>query len=338
MKQILFGILLAPIFAFIVGCASSGHQINPNITVYDRAKVSKMPVELPGNYGTENYGRLTLATLPGTLTSNAFDDSNMKYMGLRMQSELAKLKRFSVYAMQGADSSILQDLADFGEIELPEQAPATVDLLASWNTNVHAEEVRSGRTKRITFNCTINLTCKDMRTGKIKFTKDLDFRVYRNQTLDRGGTVIAGYNYRSKSDVQSLFQDLATQAAIRIANELGNEYPVGGRVTGVRGTTLRMQMDCGVEQGVAKGMEMVIYAKLDGMDIPLGNATATPGVNSSMLEFWRKNTKDPDAEQILKDIQTKPDWLSKNPDTLFAVGYGMAMPPEWQTKEMYISN
>ena len=323
----LLGILVA-------GCSGPSHQINPNVTVYDRDTVGDRPITLPGNYSTDNYGRLVLAIDPGTMTSNAFDESNMGNMSLRLQSEMAKLKRFSVVAIHGTDNSRIAELADLGELELPEPADlTTVDLMANWNMNIHAEEAIDGRDKVITFICSINLTCTDMRTKLVKFSKDLDFRVKREQTTSRAGTVIGGFQYRNKADVQGLLQDIATQAAIRIANELGNEYPVGGRITGLLGTEM-MTLDKGAEQGIAKGMQMVVYANVGGVDVPIGNAEASPAANTSQLEMWRLNTKNKYAAKVLKDMEADSGWLNKN--KLYAVGYGMAMPPEWQTKSLYI--
>ena len=130
---------LCPVALFVAaGCSSSG--VNPNITVYDRDTVADRDVSLPGNYGTENYRRLTLATMPGSLISNSFSDSTMKSMSLRMQSELAKIKRFSVYAVHGADETELRELEDIGELKVvdPDNL-ATIDLLASWNVTLNAE-------------------------------------------------------------------------------------------------------------------------------------------------------------------------------------------------------
>ena len=324
------GILMA-------GCSGPSHQVNPNITVYDRDTVAERPIRMPGNYSTENYGRLVLAVEPGAMASNlALDESNLNYMSLRMQSELSKLKRFSVVALHGKNAARLEELEDLGELSLPEVVePDTVDLVANWNFSLHAEEERDGRDKVITFICSINLTCTDMRTkpGRVKFSKDLDVRVKREQRTSRTGLVIGGFQYRSKSDVQGLLQELSTQAAIRIANELGNEYPVGGRVTGMLGTDL-MTLDKGTEQGVAQDMQMVVYANVGGVDVPIGNAQATPSTNTSQLEMWRLNTGNKYAAKVLKQMEEEPNWLSHN--RLYAVGYGMAMPPAWQTKNFYI--
>lgn len=325
---------LATFSLLAVGCSSSGPRINPNITVFTQETVADRPVELPGNYNTENFRRMTLATAPGTLRSNAFSAENMQYMSLRLQSELGKVRRFSIAPLHGVDTSMLQELADFGEIELPEPAePTRVDLVANWNTNINAEEKIDGREKTITFVCTINLTCKEMATGKLKFTKDLDFRVTRTQETNRAGTVVAGFQYREKADIQGLLQEIATQAAIRIANEIGNEYPVGGKITGMLGTDF-MTVDKGTEQGIDKGMQMVIFARVGGVDIPLANASATPSGDSAQLAIWRLNTDNKYATKVLKQMEEDPSWLQKN--QAFAVGYGMAMPPEWQTKALYI--
>lgn len=336
MKQRFFltMVALCPVALFVAtGCTSSG-GVNPNVTVYDRDAVADRDISLPGNYSTENYRRLTLATMPGELISNAFGESAMKSMSLRMQSELSKIKRFSVYAVHGADELALEELEYAGELQLatPEDLK-TIDLLASWNVTLNAQAEQDGRDSTITFVCTVNLTCKDLRTGEVKFSKDLDFRVEREQRRNRYGHVVEGFDYSNKSNVQSFLQDIATQSAIRIANELGNEYPIGGRVTGLLGTDM-MTIDKGSEQGIAKGMQMVVYASVGGVDVPIGNAEASPSTNTSQLEMWRLNTGNKYAARVLKQIEEDPSWLSHN--KLYAVGYGMAMPPEWQTKSLYL--
>ena len=318
---------------WVMGCTSS--NLNPNVTVYDRDTVADRPVSLPGNYSTENYRRLTLATMPGDLVSNAFGKSAMKGMSLRMQSELAKIKRFSVYALHGTDETALRELEDVGELQLasPDDLK-TIDLLASWNVNLNAKsEAKGSRETEITFTCTVNLTCKDLRTGEVRIAKDLDFRIVREQRRNRYGHVVEGFDYSNANNVQSMLQDISTQAAIRIANELGNEYPVGGRITGMLGTDM-MTLDKGSEQGIAKGMQMVVYANVGGVDVPLGNAEAAPSTNTAQLEMWRLNTGNKYAAKMLKQMEEDPSWLNKN--KLYAVGYGMAMPPEWQTKSLYL--
>jgi hypothetical protein len=331
-KSLLSYIVIPALLLVGAGCASS--QLNPNLTVYDRDKVADRPISLPDSYNTENFRRLTLVIEPGDLKSNALSANNLNYMSLRMQSELAKLRRFSVFALHGSDSSRLQDLQDLGEIELVEATDLPkIDLLTSWNINLNAQSEQDGRETTITFVCNINVTCKDLKTGLVKFTKDIDPRVVRKQRRNRYGHVVEGFDYSNKTQLQAMLQDLATQAAIRIANELGNEYPVGGRITAALGADL-MTLDKGSEQGIAKGMQMVVYANVGGVDVPLGNAEATPSINTSQLEMWRLNTSNKYAAKVLREIEDNPNWLTNN--KLYAVGYGMAVPPEWQTKEFYL--
>ena len=328
-----------PVFcvAFFVcfGCASDRYPVNPNVMVADRDTVSSQPVELPGNYNIENYRKLTLATLPGPIVSDAFDDANLRYMSLRLQSELFKVKRFSVAALHGTDSTVLQTLEDLGEVEMAQQErPTKIDLLASWNTTIHPESYNYGRTTEITFVCSINLTCKDLRTGQIRLSKDLDIRVKRTQIRDSTGMMISGgFEYNSDAAVQGLMQDIATQAAIRIANEIGNEYPIGGRVTGVLGTEL-MAMDKGAEQGIEKGTQMVVYTSVGGIDLPLANAYASPSSNTAQLSVYRWNDDNKYVRKIQKQIEADPNWLKNH--ELYAVSCGMAVPPRWQRKRMYL--
>ena len=323
----------AALITVAAGCASS--NLNPNITVYDRDTVDDRPVELPGNYNTDNYRRLRLEVVPGLVktSSKAISAESANYMNLRMQSEMTKVKRFSIYALHGADTTLLQEMADLGVLNIiePDELP-TVDYQLSWTITLNAKTEPDGRDNVITFTCNVEVVCTNIATGDSVFSKDLDFRVVREQKRNRYGHVVEGFVY-NEANMRTLLQDLATQAAIRIANELGNEFPVGGKITGMLGTDM-LTLDKGSEQGIAKGMQMVVYANVGGVDVPIGNAEATPSTNTSQLEMWRLNTGNKYAAKVLKAIEQEPNWLSHN--KLYAVGYGMAMPPEWQTKDLYI--
>ena len=325
--------LLPVALCVATGCASS--NLNPNITVYDRDTVADRPISLPGNYNTDNFRKLRLAVVanPVKTSSRSISAETANYMNLRMQSEMTKIKRFSIYALHGADTSQLQELADLGELNLIEPADLpTVDYQLSWTITLNAKSEPDGRDNTITFVCNINMQLIDIAKREPVMSKDLDIRVKREQRVDRYGHVVEGFSY-TKANMRALLQDISTQAAIRIANELGNELPVGGRITGALGTDM-MTLDKGTEQGIAKGMQMVVFANVGGVDVPIANAEATPSSNTSQLEVWRLNTKNKYAAKVLKDMEADSGWLNKN--KLYAVGYGMAMPPEWQTKEMYL--
>lgn len=320
--------------AFLAAAGCSSHS---NLTFYDRSEIESKPIRLPRGYNSDNYGRLKMGLAFPKTDSNAFPSSEMDYFTLRMQSELSKLKRFSILALHGTDDTMLRELEDLGEIrmESPKDGAPKMDLQVNLNVKLEVSSDRDGSSTDFAFNCAINLTCKDLRTGEVKIAKDLNFSVVRSQERDRYGRVVEGFDFSSKSNVRALLQKIATQAAIRIANELGNEYPVGGEIIGALGLDM-LTLDRGVEDGIEQDMQMVVYTMYEGVPITLANADATPSTNTSLLETWRVNTDNSYAKKIVRQIKDDPEWVKKN--KLYAVGFGMAYPPEWQTKEFLVDD
>lgn len=339
MKQNLLGFMAGACILTVaigtVGC-SSAPQVNPNLVVYTREKMEDLPIDFPGGYNTDNFRKLTLALDFGEVAVDGITPELGNTINIRFQSELAKLNRFSVFAMHGNKMERLSELADLGEVQIAEPTDlATVDILCSGNIDIVVERKVAGRKQKLTYYMTLNLTCKELRTGIVKFTKDIDATVVRRQTLNSAGQVIAGFKPDQKSELETVVMDLAIAAAQKVANELGNSFPVGGRVTGMLGTEY-MTMDKGTEQGIAKGMQMIVFTNVSGVDVALANAEASPGTNTSNLELWRLNTRNKYAARVLKEMEQDEHWLSKN--KCYAVGYGMAMPPEWELRTLKLAS
>jgi len=136
------------------------------------------------------------------------------------------------------------------------------------------------------------------------------------------GTRMGGYN---QDDARQAFTQACLKAIAVIANKLGNYYPVGGRITGLLGD--RMTLDRGFEQGVGKDMQMVVYAPVSGVDVPLGIAEASPADKTANLKVWRWNTEDQYASRIIAQMDEDLEWLQKH--ECYAVSLRMAVPPEW---------
>ncbi len=333
------------------GCISGGASVHSGVTVIDRRAVAKRPVELPGGFDVDDFRRLRMAITKGKIQSNtsAFTRSdNTDFMNLRFQSEMDKHKRFLFLALHGADTSVIDSLKDLGEMASDEgadegakyQAP---ELNLNWNINIQEQKQADGKYAQIfRWLCTVNATVsyvKDVKTpdgkgfkhrrGDVAFTQDFDLEpIERSQKLNKMGGVSSGFSYRSDADVQALMQEIIIAVSQRIADDLGKRFPVGGRISGALGNDL-MTMDQGAEQGVEKGMEMVIFARVEGVDVPLANATAIPARDKSQLKVWRF-AKDRHAEKFLQEIGDAPkQWEKKTGNQLFAV---RAVPQQDPTK------
>jgi len=74
-------------------------------------------------------------------------------------------------------------------------------------------------------------------------------------------------------------------------------------------------------------MQMVVYTRVNGVDLPLAIAEAHPGRTTSNAVVWRWNREDPYAKRVVQDLRDDPGWLDTH--QLWAVSAGMAVPPEW---------
>lgn len=192
--------------------------------------------------------------------------------------------------------------------------------------------------QRFLFYCTVNATASYYENvlttdkskvkhakGDVAFTRDFDMPVIvKEQALNAMGGVKSGFSYKSDADVQSLMQEIAIAAAKRIAGDVGRSFPVGGTIIGALGDEL-FTMDRGSEQGVEKDMQMVVFARYDGVDVPIANAVASPAQDKSQLRVWRF-ARDKYARMILKEINGQPKkWVKDTGNQLFAV---RAVPPQ----------
>ena len=91
-----------------------------------------------------------------------------------------------------------------------------------------------------------------------------------------------------------------------------------------------MTMDKGFEHGVGKDMVMTVYASVSGVDVPVARAVASPSDLTSSLKIMQWNDDDEDAEPIVDEIRKDRNWLKNN--KLYAVGIGLATPPEWENQ------
>lgn len=344
----LVGFLMAAVF--ICGCQTSNVNVTSGVQVIDQAAVKSRPVELPGGYDVDDFGRLRMMIADGAIESNS---SGLKkqhdYMNVRFQSEMAKHKRYEFNAVHGlnAASKMVNNMKDQGTLGTDEEDEGeeddakygkNPDLYLGWGINIQEETKANGSYgQTFLWRCTVNATVKYNKNvkgkdGKIKhhkgdiaMTRDFDLPIIeKEQKLNSMGGVKSGFNYKSDAAVQGLMQEIIIAASERIAEDLGRQFPVGGRIVGALGTEI-MKMDQGTNQGVEKDMQMVVFARYDGVDVPLANAVASPSQDNSQLEIWRfADSKH--AKLILNEIGGNPKrWVKETGNELYAV---RAVPPQ----------
>ena len=332
--------------AFICGCATNNVSVTSGIAEIDQDAIADRPVELPGGFDVDDFRRLRMGIGYGKIQSNssAFKKKDISdFMNLRFQSEMDKHKRFKFIALYGSNTAAFDALTDAGEMESDDSDDSArfkrPKLNLTWNINIQEKKVPNGsHSQKFQWYCTVNATASyyaDVMTkdkskvkhhkGDVAFTRDFDLPVIeKGQELNSMGGVKSGFNYKSDADVQALVQEIIIAASQRIAEDLGRRFPVGAKVVGALGTDL-FTIDKGAEQGVEKDMQMVVFARYDGVDVPLLNAVASPAQDKSQLKAWRFSD-DKYATQILGEINGKPkQWVKETGNELFAV---RAVPPQ----------
>lgn len=315
--------VLAVLFA---GCAQEDLQLEPELATYGRDTLKKGELKLPANYNKENFRKLLLGVMVNKpdLKTNDLSPEVSRSLSTRLQTEMAKLKRFSVFSAHNRNGvTFFESLADVGDAKMPTEINRrALDLVLTASITVTREKQDRYNDSLLIYEVECDFNCEDLKTGEVKFAEKAKGRATRSVIMI-GGRFAGGYD--AAKEEQAVNQ-AAMKALTVAANKLGNYYPVGGKITGLLGD--RMTLDKGFEQGVAGKMQMVVYASVSGVDIPVAVAEAAPASDSSNLKVWRWNTDDKDARAIIDEIRRDRNWLKNN--ELYAVSFGMAIPPEWE--------
>lgn len=327
MRKVLFCLagLIAVVFC---GCSSKDLALEPVHSTYSYDDVSKQPIKLPANYNKNNFRKLLLGVAFTDIGTRAGEISPniVQTLSTRLQTEMAKLKRFSVFSAHNRGGVVFfQSLSDVGEAKMPDKDPKELDLVLTAAITVSKEKMERKYDDLLIYEVECDFNCEDIRTGEVKFAEKAKGRTARAVKFGLGGQRIGGY---SEEDEKQAIYNAAMNALAVVANKLGNYYPVGGRITGMLGQ--RMTLDKGFEHGVGGDMVMVVYANVSGVDLPVALAVASPADTSSNLVIKRWNSKDADAGPIIEEMKNNRDWLRTN--ELYAVSFGMAKPPEWENQ------
>lgn len=328
------GVAAMAVVFVLSGCSSkSGKgsiQVDPKIHTVSKQELQESGViALPMNYSEDHYRKIVLAVAFHDVgeEAGAISPEIVQTVSARLQTEMTKLRRFTVYSLHNRGGvRVLQNLSQIGEarIDVPEgQDLPEIDLVLS-GAIVATKEMqdRSDRTELI-YEVDCDFSCEELATRTVKFAEKAKGRVIRTQFFSLSGKKLGGY--REEDERQAVYA-AAMKALVVLANKLGNTYPVGGRITGVLGD--RMTLDCGYEQGIGKANQMVVYTKMQGVDLPLALAEASPGGSTSTLLVYKWNDGDPYARDVIEALRADVNWHRNHP--LYAVSAGMSVPPEWE--------
>ena len=318
------------VFAFIllcVGCTTQKFYLNPALKTYSREELEKSPnVRLPDHWNLDNFKKITLG-LHVTKGGVAIDRS----MNARLQTEISKLKRFQVYsAYNVAGKTLFMDLADIGEAELkePTSQPA-LNYILNAKLDVKKGERREGNRKYYRYEVTCDWSLEDLAKQEVADSGVVKGVTERVQFYTLSGVFISGF---VEADEEEAICSATMKSLAVVANKIGNMYPVGGSITAVSQSGERLTLDKGFLDGIGKYHQVAIFqrrGKNKGVAIPIALAEAMPGTRQSNLHIYKWNDSDEDGRIVVDAYRTNPKAYSKK-NNLFAVAYGMPVPPEWE--------
>lgn len=322
-------------FLALVGCTTAPKlAVDPTLTTFSREQLEDMDeIELPMNYSIDNFRQLQLgvhfASVPGVDKTTGEELGIDPNLSSRLQTEMAKLKRFTIYSAHNRDGVMFfEELADVdpnAQLAQPKKV-RNVDLVLSAKITVTKETQRRYYDTALIYEVECDFNCEDLKTHTVKFAEKAKGRTVRTQVKTRTNRTAAGY---IDNDEQQAITNAAMKALMVVANKLGNTFPVGGKIVGVSGSGDRMQLDKGFEDGIGKNQQCVIFVNDGGVDVPLALAEATPGTDKSSLRVYKWNKSDEDAKHLIREYQDNPRQFLKQ-NKIYAVGYGLPTPPEWE--------
>ena len=333
MKRISLYLVLAAVA--LQGCSTQKNfYLNPALRTFSRETLEEAAeIKLPPNWNVENFKKIALG-VHVTMDGQEIDRS----LNARLQTELSKLKRFRVYsAYNVAGHLMFLDLADIGEAEIKEaEKQPTLNYVlnaklsvACDDSRVDQSDGRRGYRKYFRFEVTCDWNLEDLGKQEVALSGVEKGITERLQFLTTGGHRCAGY---VESQDEEAICSATMKALSVVANKIGNLRPVGGTVTAVSRSGERLTLDKGFFDGIGKYHQVAVFVRLGKngkVAIPVALAEAMPGAKESNLHVYRWNDANEDAEMVVKEYRANPRGYAKS-HKLYAVAYGMPMPPEWE--------
>ena len=338
------------IVLLLAGCATvePEEDYGPKLTTYSKcALIEKGEITLPPGFNTSDFTHLVMAVnfkvsgkLPQNVTEGEEPQPIDPSLSTRFQTEIDKMKRFTIVALHGVDTeNDLETAADFsnGKLEIMSQdKPLKANVLLQGQlTGTKSRTIIRGigsspDSAQVVYKVYVTAVCKDLRKGSIVFSEVAVGKARpRSQTLIHGRPR-GGFDEMEQS---AAIWEAAQNALLELCNKLGNSFPAGGHVIAISRSGETMTMDKGFNDGVGVGQQCVIAVDDGGVTIPVALAEAYPEKDNpkSVLKIYRWNDADKDAKAIIADLKADPrGFMKENPNGVFAVCYGMAVPPEWE--------
>lgn len=322
----------------LAGCATTETTIDlsPKTVTYSKDELmAKKAITLPPGYNTDNFRKIRMNVAFESVTGREkIVDSNgkMAYRDLavsqnlsaRLQGSMAELYRFTVR------SDFNRVAAQAEEIRKGlDAAKQDADISLSCKVTTTKEKNKRYNDTLVIYEVDVDYSCEDCATGDVKFAGHAKGRTARSQIISYTGRITGGFSDSGENEAQAIEQ-AAMKAIAEIANRLGNEFPAGGRVIGCTATGEKMTLDKGVTDGIGENQMCVVFVNDGGVDIALALAEAFPKrEGTSQLQVCKWNKGDADAKPLLKAYQANPKGFL-NDNKVYAVGYGMPVPPEWR--------
>lgn len=330
-KTLVYGTALAALFA--CGCASTPSARGPiPAKYYSKAELEDMDdVKLPPNYSVDNFRKMQMV-MNVKIESADGKTKIDKSLSTRMQTEMAKLKRFEVFSLHNRSKVELDAIGDLdGEVKVVEASNVKAsDLMLTGSIKITCAINELHNDKVFVYSADGDFSCEDAKTRTVYFAEKArgvwDRKVRYSLTGQEHGNV---------SEEQAI-QIACLRCLAIVANKLGNTFPTGGRVTNITGSGDTMVMSAGQHEGIGPNQQVCVFLSEDGLDIPVAFAEATPkNDGTSQLRVYRWNTGDSDAKAVVKEIRGSgrsflKQYKGDEKNGLYVVAFGMAVPADWE--------
>ena len=316
------------------GCASTPPGARGPIPAkfYSKEELEDMDeVKLPANYSVDNFRKMQMVLNVKVMSADGKSKINPA-LSTRLQTEMAKLKRFEIFSLHGRSKAELDAMGDLDdEVKVVEASDVKAsDLILTGSIKVTCNINELHNDKVYVYSADGDFSCEDAKTRTVFFAEKA-----RGVWDRKVRYSLTGQQYGNVTEEQAI-QIACLRCMAIVANKLGNTFPTGGRVTNISGSGDTMVMQAGQHEGIGPKQQVAVFLSEDGLDIPVAFAEATPkNDGTSQLKVYRWNTGDKDAKGIVKEIKESPRKFLKNykgddKNGLYAVAFGMAVPADWE--------
>lgn len=301
--------------ALTVGCASTAPEASPDpilnpmgvpevapedaeslippVIEAERQAVEGRPFAFPEAFAPGGWERMVVGVNPYRVTTASKDatPAQLRLLDDTIRGELARLKRFELREYSGDD-------------------PGPCTHTAAWETSLSVRPAAKGALALV---CAVEFRLTNAKTRLV--AEEADFSV---QTVAD-----------DPKDLMAALRRAGALVAVRLAQTLAATAPCGGKILACEDAEA-MTMEGGTLQGVYEGQQMLVYALVDGVPLPLAYADAKPGTTRTNLTLWKFNDAEPLAKAVLDAL--RDDAGNHEKYCLAAVAVGDPLPPIWRYK------